>query len=120
MLKRAAATVVAALSWSVAAQAAEPAIATVYQKNGTFADVRQDAADEIVKRGFVIDYTARIGDMLARTAKDVGAQKPIYASAEAMQFCPAKLSSDMIHADPTTIVAMWASASMATLALGEE
>ena len=45
-----------------------------------------------MKRWLVIDYTGHIGDMLDRTAKDVGATKKIYAQAEAMQFCSATLS----------------------------
>lgn len=69
----------------------------------TFADVKQEVADAIVKRGFVVDYTARIGAMLARTAKDVGASKEIYGDAEALQFCSATLSRKTMEADPANI-----------------
>jgi uncharacterized protein (DUF302 family) len=83
--------------------AADTASVVTYQKKGVFADVRQDVADGIVAQGFVVDYTARIGDMLARTAKDVGAAKTVYASAETLQFCPAKLSRDLFEANPADI-----------------
>ena len=77
--------------------------AKITQKKGAFEDVRQDVADAIVNRGLVIDYTARIGEMLVRTAKDVGATREIYKGAVAMQFCSAKLSRDMFEADPATV-----------------
>ena len=93
----------AVLLLSLGAAAQTAAFAKITQKKGAFEDVRQDVADAIVARGFVIDYTARIGEMLSRTAKDVGATTEVYKSAVAMQFCSAKLSRDMFEADPATI-----------------
>lgn len=84
------------------ARAAENAIRT-YTAKGSFANVKDDVVDAIVKRGLVIDYTAHIGAMLARTAKDVGATKPIYSDAEAVQFCSATLSRRTMEADPVNI-----------------
>lgn len=66
-------------------------------------EVRQDLEDAIVNRGFVVDYNARIGEMLARTATDVGAGKQVYVNAEAMQFCSAVLSRNAMEADPANI-----------------
>lgn len=86
------------------AEAAGPTYAALYQKKGKFEDVRQDVYDGIVNKGFVVDYNAKIGDMMDRTAKDMGATKGLYAKAEALQFCSARLSRAMFEADPANIV----------------
>jgi hypothetical protein len=70
---------------------------------GAFADVLQDTANAIAGRGFKIDHRAHIGDMLARTAADVGATRKIYNGAEAMQFCSAIYSRRAMEADPANI-----------------
>lgn len=68
-----------------------------------FADVRQDISDAIVNRGYVVDHSAKIGEMLARTREAVGSEKRIYADAETVQFCSAVLSRKMMEADPANI-----------------
>ncbi len=68
-----------------------------------FEDVRQDVSDAIINRGYVIDYTALIGDMLDRTGSDVGSSQRIYADAETVQFCSAVLSRKMMEADSANI-----------------
>jgi uncharacterized protein (DUF302 family) len=68
-----------------------------------FDEVKQNVEDAVIKRGLVIDYTAHIGEMLERTAKDVGAAKKIYAKAHALQFCSAVLSRKTMEADPANI-----------------
>lgn len=82
---------------------AEPAGITLYTAEAPFDDVRRDLADAIVNRGFVIDYEARIGDMLNRTAADVGAEKTVFDKADALQFCSATLSRRTVEADPANI-----------------
>jgi hypothetical protein len=74
-----------------------------YAVKDNFEGVKQEVIDAIIKRGLVIDYTAHIGAMLARTAKDVGASKTIYADAQAVQFCSATLSRRTMEADPANI-----------------
>jgi hypothetical protein len=69
-----------------------------------FEDVKEDVVNAVTKRGLVIDYTAYIGQMLDRTAKDVGATKRVFAKAEAVQFCSATLSRKTVEADPANIV----------------
>lgn len=86
-----------------AASQAEPAGVTIYTAAAPFDDVRQDLADAIVNRGFVVDYEARIGDMLNRTAADVGADKTVFDKADALQFCSATLSRRTMEADPANI-----------------
>jgi hypothetical protein len=91
------------LAMTATAAAQSGSYSKVTLKKGAFADVQQDVSEAIVNRGLVIDYTAKIGDMLSRTAKDVGATKEIYKNAVAFQFCSAKLSRDMMEADPSSI-----------------
>lgn len=74
-----------------------------YAVKDNFESVKQDVIDAIIKRGLVVDYTAHIGAMLARTAKDVGASKTIYTDAQAVQFCSATLSRRTMEADPANI-----------------
>lgn len=69
----------------------------------SFEDVKFELSNAIINRGLVIDATGRIGDMLARTGKDVGSETPIYKHAEYVTFCSAKLSRAMMEADPSNI-----------------
>lgn len=85
--------------------AAMPATAaetvTSYETTAPFDEVRQDLMDAIVNRGYVIDYEAFVGEMLARTGADVGAEKTIFkdGNANVMQFCSAVLSRNAMEAD---------------------
>jgi len=68
-----------------------------------FDTVRFGVESAIENRGYVIDYHARIGEMLERTATDVGAGGTPYTAAETWQFCSALLSRQMVEADPANI-----------------
>lgn len=75
------------------------------QKVGyNFEDTRDAVVMAIEGRGLVINYTAHIADMLARTGADIGASKKIFERAEVIEFCSAKLSRQMMEADPHNIV----------------
>jgi hypothetical protein len=74
-------------------------LVTSYETDAPFADVVADLQDAIVNRGYVVDYHGRIGEMLKRTAGDVGAAKPLYKDAEFMQFCSAVVSRAVMEAD---------------------
>jgi len=84
------------------ARAADDGV-TVYTVEGEFADVLQDTANAISGHGLKIDHRAHIGDMLERTAADVGATRTVYMGAEAMQFCSAVYSRRTMEADPANI-----------------
>ena len=102
MLKRLA-TIALLLAFAAPAQAADPAHLMLVNTKAKFEDVKDDVVNAVTKRGLVVDYTAHIGTMLDRTAKDVGATKQVYARAEAIQFCSATLSRKMMEADPANI-----------------
>ena len=81
-----------------AALAAGEDVFTVTTQNA-FADTAQAVNDAIVNRGFKIDYHGFIGDMLKRTAGDVGASKALYKDAEFFTFCSAVVSRQVMEAD---------------------
>jgi uncharacterized protein (DUF302 family) len=66
----------------------------------SFADARIDLQNAIVNQGLTIDFNGKIGDMLKRTGKDVGATGDLYADAEYFTFCSSRLSRRMMDADP--------------------
>lgn len=66
-------------------------------------DVAFGIETAIVDRGFVIDHVSHVGEMLNRTASDVGAATQVYERAEVYLFCSAVLSRKMMEADPDNI-----------------
>jgi hypothetical protein len=68
-----------------------------------YEDVRFDLENAIINRGLVIDHTSHIGEMLARTAADVGSTREIFLNADAMMFCSARLSRAAMEASPGNI-----------------
>ncbi len=89
-----------ALGASVA-QAGEAA--KTYAFDGAFEDATFGIESAIVDKGLVIDYVSHTGDMLNRTAKDVGSSKPIFEKADIFLFCSAVLSRKVMEADPANI-----------------
>jgi uncharacterized protein (DUF302 family) len=93
---------------------AVPAVAAA--QSGSFADVRvvavsatyEDAKDRlstaIEGKGLKIDRMAQIGEMLDRTGADLGAKRRVFERAEIFEFCSARLSREMMEADPRNIV----------------
>lgn len=70
----------------------------------SFDDAKEAVVMAIENRGLVINYTSHIADMLARTGADIGATRQIFAKAEIIEFCSAKLSRKMMELDPHNIV----------------
>ena len=74
------------------------------QVKGGFDEVKEAVVNSIENRGLVINYTAHIAEMLKRTGADIGATKQIFDRAEIIEFCSARLSRQMMEADPHNIV----------------
>lgn len=74
------------------------------QLAGNFADVRDNVVMAIENRGLVINTISHIGDMLKRTGANLGARQTIFDQAEIILFCSARLSRQMLEADPHNIV----------------
>lgn len=70
---------------------------------GSYEDVRDAVVTAIEGKGLLVDRVAHVGDMLARTAKDVGAVRTLYGKAEVFEFCSARISREMMEADPHQI-----------------
>ena len=93
--------VCAAFYGTAQAAAAEAVVRTT---KGEFKEVKERVLHAIENRGLVLNYTARIGAMLERTGKDIGAARRIYGDAELLEFCSARISRDTMEADPRNIV----------------
>lgn len=76
---------------------------TFTRKGASYEDVRLDLENAIIAAGVKIDYTGNIGAMLTRTGPDVGSNQPVYKNAEFFTFCSAKLSRQMMEADPANM-----------------
>jgi len=73
------------------------------QVNETFDDMSFAVENAILNHGLVIDSVSHVGDMLARTSKDVGGENDIYVNARTYNFCSAMLSREVMALDPTNI-----------------
>lgn len=72
-------------------------------KAGSYEDVKFDLTNAIIERGLVVDFTGNVAGMLERTGADVGSTKKLYRNAEYFLFCSAKLSREMMEADPANL-----------------
>ncbi|MGD9785232.1 MAG: DUF302 domain-containing protein [Hyphomicrobiaceae bacterium] len=99
-IHRAAALLLAAAS---AVAPLQPVLASDAVKTRTierpFADARTDLQTAIVNQGLTVDFNGHVGEMLKRTAADVGAGKTLYSNAEYFTFCSSRLSRKMMEAD---------------------
>lgn len=95
----AAAAIAAASAGFVSAQEA-----VTYAFDGSFDDATFGVESAIVDRGLVVDHVSHVGDMLNRTAGDVGAEETLFDGANIYQFCSAVLSREMMEADPMNLI----------------
>jgi uncharacterized protein (DUF302 family) len=78
--------------------------ATVYPYDGSFDDAAFGVESAIVGRGLVIDHVSHVGEMLERTAADVGSDVELFEAADVFQFCSAVVSRKVMEADPMNLV----------------
>ena len=90
--------------WIPGVVRAEGGHMTVLTRSGSFSEAREAVEMAITGRGFVINNVSHIGEMLERTGKDLGDRKKIYPQAEALEFCSATVSRQMMESDPDNIV----------------
>lgn len=76
---------------------------TTYSYDGSFDDAAFGVESAIVGRGLVIDWTSHVGDMLNRTAADVGSETELFRAADVYLFCSAVVSRKVMEADPMNI-----------------
>ena len=75
-----------------------------YEFDGSFDDATFAVESAILNRGLVIDYVSHVGEMLNRTAADVGSETMIFENADIFLFCSAAVSRRVMEADPMNIV----------------
>ena len=75
-----------------------------YSVKAGFDEIKADVAEAIINQGLVVDFTADVGKMLARTAKDVGVSKKVYQNAVMMMFCSAKYTREAVEANSSNIM----------------
>ena len=68
-----------------------------------FDTIKENVEMAITDRGLIVSGTLHISDMLNRTGKDLGIDKPLYTKAEGIEFCSAKISHKMAQVDPTNV-----------------
>jgi len=76
---------------------------TVHPFEGSFDDATFSVESAIVGRGLVIDYVSHTGDMLNRTAADVGSDVKLFEAADVFLFCSAVMSRKVMESDPMNI-----------------
>lgn len=96
-------TLLCAIVVSPGLAAAQNGVYTVVTSEHSFEDTATAVENGIINRGFKMDYHGYIGDMLKRTAEDVGAKKTLYSDAEFFTFCSAALSRKVMEAEITDI-----------------
>ena len=89
----------AGLVWPVVALGQNESVVEV-TASGSWDDVKQQLVLAIENHGLVVNHESKVGEMLERTGKDLGALKQIYAHAEVLEFCSAALSRQVMEADP--------------------
>jgi uncharacterized protein (DUF302 family) len=94
----------ALLALSTSAALAAEAYTVVLKAKGDYASVRDSVQMAIESQGLKINSVNHIADMLDRTGKDLGATRKVYEGAEQFEFCSARISRDMMEADPHAIV----------------
>ena len=77
--------------------------AVTYPFDGSFDDATFAVESAIIGQGLVIDYVSHTGEMLARTAADVGSDVKLFEEADIFLFCSASLSREVMEADPMNI-----------------
>ena len=89
------------------ALAASPALAQeaiTYETDQSFDDVTFGLENAILDEGLVVDHVSHTGEMLERTRADVGSDVVLFEQADIYSFCSAKVSREVMEADPMNIV----------------
>lgn len=95
--------VCAMLCLPLSAQAAD-SYNVLFKAQGEFQDVRDQVEAAIEGKGLKINHTNKIAEMLERTGKDLGATRQVYVNGEQFEFCSARISRQMMEADPHAMV----------------
>lgn len=88
------------------ALAAQPLAAQEMQSYTTtlsFDDVTFGLENAIANRGLRLEHVSHVGEMLERTRADVGSDTVLFQDAKVYSFCSARLSRQVMEANPMNI-----------------
>ncbi|WP_226625061.1 DUF302 domain-containing protein [Alloyangia pacifica] len=71
--------------------------------DGSFDEATFALENAIIGEGLVVDHVSRVGEMLARTGADIGAETHLYDAADVYLFCSATTSREVMEADPENL-----------------
>lgn len=81
------------------AAAAEPAVVVLELRPLAYGDARIALHDAMAEEGLAPPSISQFGEMLARTATDLGHRADFYEQAEIFSFCSAQVSARMVAED---------------------
>ncbi|MEX3313547.1 DUF302 domain-containing protein [Sulfitobacter sp. PS-8MA] len=85
------------------ASAAHAEDMVTYTTDQSFDDVTFGVENAILNLGLVPENVSHVGDMLERTAADVGSEVKVFEAADVFSFCSASLSRKVMEADPMNL-----------------
>ena len=94
----------ASLALTIAASSVSAADMITYDTDQSFDDVTFGLESAILDAGLVIDHISHTGEMLERTRADLGSDITLFTTADVYSFCSAKISREVMEADPMNIV----------------
>lgn len=94
----------ASLAMTIMASSVSAADMITYDTDQSFDDVTFGLENAILDAGLVIDSVSHTGEMLERTKGAVGSDVTLFTNADVYSFCSAKLSREVMEADPMNIV----------------
>lgn len=97
-------TLLSALVLSALCVSASAQDMITYDTDQSFDDVVFGLESAILDEGLVIDSVSHTGEMLERTRADVGSDIVLFEAADVFSFCSARLSREVMEADPMNIV----------------
>ncbi|WP_353570938.1 hypothetical protein [Candidatus Albibeggiatoa sp. nov. BB20] len=77
---------------------------SIYSSNETLEDVKFELENAIASKGFTLNDSLHISEMLQRTGKDLGITEPVYIGAESLSFCSAILTHKFAQSHPAYMV----------------
>lgn len=80
---------------------AGPLVSTPYE--GSYEDAVFAVEQAITGAGLVVDHVSHVGEMLDRTAADVGGGETIFDAAQVFLFCSAVVSRQVMEIEPENI-----------------
>lgn len=93
-----------AMALSILSSTALAADMITYDTEDSFDDVVFGLEGAIIDAGLVIDSVSHTGEMLERTRADIGSDTVLFLNADVFSFCSAKISREVMEADPMNIV----------------